>query len=206
MDIMHMFFDGQVVQFGCGGGSIVGGSQRGRGRSTRSAQTSAESRCVDMNADDFDENGRLEGWPMGEDEEEEEEEEHVEHYFTVESWEKTTSASRATTSEQCRVRFSAFEDAPRPDALLEKCIKKLFTRILAGRPPPERIGFQMQFDGMEKPFFVPMRPPGQNSAQTIANALLNICAQSGGGLDIFSGAVQTKALAVWRNNADKRGF
>jgi hypothetical protein len=118
-------------------------------------------------------------------------------YFTVDQWELTSSQSRTTASESCVVRFHDFENAQRPDRLLEMVIERLFARVLAGRPPPIRVGFQLQCPNFEKPFYIPMRPPQQNTARVIADALQQVCDQSGDGLDLFTGAAQTKVLCCF---------
>jgi hypothetical protein len=140
-------------------------------------------------------------WPLEADEAEEEahaaDRLNLDHYFSVEAWERGDSKSRGTVTEQCTVRFQAFEDARRPHRLLELVIERLFERVLEGRPAPRLVGFQLRCPNMDRPFFVPMRHPRQNTPRVIADAVAQVCEQSGDGMDLFSGAAETKVLCSW---------
>lgn len=201
---------------GYGRGRRGGGEGRGRGkqqqqaassrrRQRRRRQTSRRQHPPpspvvneEVEEEEFDENGRMpDRWPAEEEETAEIDAALLDRYFTVDSWERTGSESRHTLTEQCSVRFHDFESADRPQNLLALCIDRLLRRVLAGRPEPARIGFQLQCPNFEKPFYVPLRPPRQNTAQVIADALQQVCEQSGDGTDIFTEPCQTKVLAIW---------
>jgi hypothetical protein len=151
---------------------------------------------------DGDEEFYADDWPQEADEAEEEEAHAadrltLDRFFTVDEWERGDSKSRGTIIEHCSVRFHDFEEARRPHRLLELVIERLFQRVLEGRPAPRLVGFQLRCPNMERAFYVPMRSPRQNTPRVIADALAQVCEQSGEGMDLFSGAGETKVLCSW---------
>uniref|UniRef100_A0A1I8BWX6 Uncharacterized protein n=1 Tax=Meloidogyne hapla TaxID=6305 RepID=A0A1I8BWX6_MELHA len=117
--------------------------------------------------------------------------------FVIESVQQINSRSRNTQGEICNVRFNPLEEQPRPDLTMTTLISRLLNRVLAGRPPPLRVGLQLHPPAFHNPFTVPLRPPAQNNPAALAAAIERLNEVSQAGIDLLSGTTTTKVLAVW---------
>ena len=125
-------------------------------------------------------------------------EDRLENFVRIIDEAPTNSRSRRTRSSWFRVRFERWEEASRPDCLLERALKALMDRVLAGRPPPKFIGVQVHPPNFRAPYTMPLRPPEQNSPAVLADAIERLQAQSAEGqLDLFAGDCEFKVVAVW---------
>lgn len=125
--------------------------------------------------------------------------------FTIERVSEMRNTARNTRGEICEVRFSALEDCPRPDLLMERLIERLFARVLAGRPAPMLVGLQVHPPAFDRPFTLRLRPPEQNNARALAAAIERLNELSAAGIDFLAGTTLTKVLAVWPLEANRGG-
>lgn len=134
--------------------------------------------------------------------EEEEEEEPIDdetidrHIAILSTWHIGRSRSRQTRSETLDIQFRDWTGGRRPHNFLELLIARLLARILAGRPAPMYIGFGLEPPGWTRGFYIPHRPPHQNTPAAIAAALERFLADYDG-VDIFDGSCRTKVSAIW---------
>ncbi|KAL7078947.1 hypothetical protein ACQ4LE_001658 [Meloidogyne hapla] len=123
--------------------------------------------------------------------------------FVIESVQQLNSRSRNTRGEICNVRFNPLEEQPRPDLTMTTLISRLLDRVLAGRPPPLRVGLQLHPPAFHNPFTVPLRPPAQNNPAALAAAIERLNEVSQAGIDLLSGTTTTKVLAIWPLEAQR---
>nr|CAD2183600.1 unnamed protein product [Meloidogyne enterolobii] len=117
--------------------------------------------------------------------------------FIIESVQQLNSRSRNTRGEVCTVRFNPLEEIARPDLTMTTLITRLLDRVLAGRPPPLRVGLQLHPPAFHNPFTVPLRPPAQNNPAALAAAIERLNEMSQAGIDLLAGTTVTKVVAVW---------
>uniref|UniRef100_A0A1I8BV39 DNA-directed DNA polymerase n=1 Tax=Meloidogyne hapla TaxID=6305 RepID=A0A1I8BV39_MELHA len=125
------------------------------------------------------------------------------NYIVIESVQQLNSRSRNTRGEICNVRFNPLEEQPRPDLTMTTLISRLLDRVLAGRPPPLRVGLQLHPPAFHNPFTVPLRPPAQNNPAALAAAIERLNEVSQAGIDLLSGTTTTKVLAIWPLEAQR---
>lgn len=80
---------------------------------------------------------------------------------------------------------------------MQTLVQQLLDRVLEGHPRPLKISFQVQPPSFHNPFSVPLRPPEQNNAAAIAEAIERLNEISGAGIDLLSGTTLCKVQAVW---------
>uniref|UniRef100_A0A914HLZ0 DNA-directed DNA polymerase n=1 Tax=Globodera rostochiensis TaxID=31243 RepID=A0A914HLZ0_GLORO len=134
---------------------------------------------------------------VAEDDDDDDIDQAIDQYCTVTGvWERTKSRSRATRCETVAVQFHNWHKAPQPEGLLSRCLQHLLDRVLASRPAPLRVGVACQPPGWDNAFHIPLRDPRQNNADALASAL-EAFAKHYDGLDLFSGNVRFRIVAVW---------
>jgi hypothetical protein len=124
----------------------------------------------------------------------------IRHFLKVRSVESRTSNSRRTFEELLEFRLTRIKDAKRPDVILERVFDELLGRLMNTnefRGPPRFIGLQFINKHMDTAFFVPLRPPQQNTPEVLAATLVALNRQSGGKLRLFRTKMQCKICAVW---------
>ena len=135
-------------------------------------------------------------------EEEEAEQDCLKNFFEIIDEQPTGSRSRGTRSLFFTVKFKRWEEARRPDQLLERALKEMMQRVLGGHPDPKLVGIQVHPSNFRAPFTVPLRPPEQNSAPVLSEAIFRLQQQYGAELDLFSGTTEFKIVAVWPVGGD----
>lgn len=113
----------------------------------------------------------------------------------IHSSEPYGSKSRKTRGETISFELKNVEESLRPDRLLERVFERLIQRVV-GTKEPSFIGVQLLNDRMDKSFFIPMRPPRQNSPAAIAQAFEQL-SQSDASLNLYGGELQCKIFAVY---------
>ena len=84
-----------------------------------------------------------------------------------------------------------------PRKQLEQAFTKLYDRSFSGKNPPTGILIQVYPPNWVDEFTIPLRPPIQNSPNVIAEAMMKVNEEYGGGLDLFDGASEVRIIAVW---------
>ena len=90
-----------------------------------------------------------------------------------------------------------------PRKQLEDAFTKLYERAFGEMEQPKGILIQVYPPNWIEEFTIPLRPPIQNSPNVVAEALIRVNEEYGGGLDLFDGASEVRIIAVWpldRNN------
>ena len=86
---------------------------------------------------------------------------------------------------------------------MEEAFQKLYDRSFSARSPPSGILIQVYPPNWVDEFTIPLRPLEQNSPNVVAEAMMKVNEEYGGGLDLFDGASEVRIIAVWpldRNN------
>ena len=114
------------------------------------------------------------------------------------------SKSRNTRHIDFTICFSATEQtATDPRRQMEEAFQKLYDRSFSARSPPSGILIQVYPPNWVDEFTIPLRPLEQNSPNVVAEAMMKVNEEYGGGLDLFDGASEVRIIAVWpldRNN------
>ena len=84
-----------------------------------------------------------------------------------------------------------------PRKQLEDAFTKLYERAFGEMEQPKGILIQVYPPNWIEEFTIPLRPPIQNSPNVIAEALMKVNEEYGGGLDLFDGASEVRIIAVW---------
>ena len=108
------------------------------------------------------------------------------------------SESRNTRHIDFTVCFAATEQtATDPERQMTEAFTKLYESAFAGRDPPTGILIQVFPPNWVKEFTIPLRPLEQNSPDVVAEAMMKVNEEYGGGLDLFDGASEVRIIAVW---------
>ena len=72
---------------------------------------------------------------------------------------------------------------------------KLYESAFSGRDPPTGILIQVFPPNWVEDFTIPLRPLEQNSPNVVAEAMMKVNEEYGGGLDLFDGASEVRIIA-----------
>ena len=81
----------------------------------------------------------------------------------------------------------------------------LYDHAFSARNPPSGILIQVYPPNWVDEFTIPLRPLEQNLPNVVAEAMMKVNEEYGGGLDLFDGASEVRIIAVWpldRNNGN----
>ena len=84
-----------------------------------------------------------------------------------------------------------------PRSQLEDAFTKLYAHAFSGRDQPSGILLQFYPPNWVDEFTIPLRPLIQNSPNVVAEALMKVNEEYGGGLELFDGASEVRIIAVW---------
>ena len=108
------------------------------------------------------------------------------------------SESRNTRHIDFTVCFAATElTATDPKRQMTEAFIQLYESAFAGRDPPTGILIQVFPPNWVEEFTIPLRPLEQNSPDVVAEAMMKVNEEYGGGLDLFDGASEVRIIAVW---------
>ena len=114
------------------------------------------------------------------------------------------SKSRNTRHTDFTICFTPTEQtATDPRQQMEDAFQRLYDRSFSRRNPPSGILIQVYPPNWVDEFTIPLRPLEQNSPNVVAEAMMKVNEEYGGGLDLFDGASEVRIIAVWpldRNN------
>ena len=114
------------------------------------------------------------------------------------------SKSRNTRHTDFTICFTPTKQtATDPRQQMEEAFQKLYNRAFSRRNPPSGILIQVYPPNWVDEFTIPLRPLEQNSPNVVAEAMMKVNEEYGGGLDLFDGASEVRIIAVWpldRNN------
>jgi hypothetical protein len=125
----------------------------------------------------------------------------IEHFLRLRPLSTNTSAKKHTHTEVLEFKLVKIRQAKHPEVMLERLFDHLLRRLTQGAAElngqPRLIGLQIANKHMTSPFFVPLRTPAENTAETIAAALVLLNRQSGGRLKLFKTKMICKLSGVW---------
>ena len=111
------------------------------------------------------------------------------------------SESRNTRHTDFTVCFAATDQtATDPKQQMAEAFTRLYESAFAGRDPPTGILIQVFPPNWVEDFTIPLRPLVQNSPDVVAEAIMKVNEEYGGGLDLFDGASEVRIIAVWPLN------
>ena len=84
-----------------------------------------------------------------------------------------------------------------PRHQMEEAFQKLYDHAFSARNPPSGILIQVYPPNWVDEFTIPLRPLKQNSPNVVAEAMMKVNEEYGGGLDLFDGASEVRIIAVW---------
>ena len=108
------------------------------------------------------------------------------------------SKSRNTRHIDFTVCFAATDQtATDPKRQMTEAFTRLYESSFSGRDPPTGILIQVYPPNWVDEFTIPLRPLEQNSPDVVAEAMMKVNEEYGGGLDLFDGASEVRIIAVW---------
>ena len=108
------------------------------------------------------------------------------------------SKSRNTRHTDFTICFTPTKQtATDPRQQMEEAFQKPYDRSFSRRNPPSGILIQVYPPNWVDEFTIPLRPLEQNSPNVVAEAMMKVNEEYGGGLDLFDGASEVRIIAVW---------
>ena len=108
------------------------------------------------------------------------------------------SKSRNTRHIDFTVCFAATDQtATDPKRQMVEAFTNLYEQSFSGRDPPTGILIQVYPPNWVEVCTIPLRPLVQNSPDVVAEAMMKVNEEYGGGLDLFDGASEVRIIAVW---------
>ena len=108
------------------------------------------------------------------------------------------SKSRNTRHIDFTICFAPTEQTPTdPRHQMEEAFQLLYDRSFSRTDPPSGILIQVYPPNWVDEFTIPLRPLEQNSPNVVAEAMMKVNEEYGGGLDLFDGASEVRIIAVW---------
>ena len=92
-----------------------------------------------------------------------------------------------------------------PRSRIEEAFTKLYAHAFTGRDQPSGILLQFYPPNWVDEFTIPLRPLEPNSPNVVAEALMKMNEENGGGLELFDGASEVRIIAV-RSLDPKKGI
>ena len=84
-----------------------------------------------------------------------------------------------------------------PKSQMAEAFAKLYESSFAGSDPPTRILIQVFPPNWLEDFTISLRQLEHNSPDTVAEAMMKVNKEYGGGLDLFDGFSEVHIIAVW---------
>ena len=111
------------------------------------------------------------------------------------------SKSRNTRYIDFTLCFAPIEQtATDPRRQMEEAFQKLYDHAFSARNLFSGILIQIYPPNWVDEFTIPLRPLEQNSPNVVAEAMMKVNEEYGGGLDLFDGASEVRIIAVWPHN------
>ena len=108
------------------------------------------------------------------------------------------SKSRNTRHIDFTISFKPTKQtATDPRLQMEEAFQLLYDRSFSASNPPTGILIQVYLPNWVDEFTIPLRPLIQNSPNVVAEAMMKVNEEYGGGLDLFDGASEVRIIAVW---------
>ena len=108
------------------------------------------------------------------------------------------SKSRNTRHIDFTICFAATEQtAADPRRQMEEAFQRLYDHSFSARSPPFGILIQVYPPNWVDEFTIPLRPLIQNSPNVVAEAMMKVNEEYGGGLNLFDGTSEVRIIAVW---------
>uniref|UniRef100_A0A914Q001 Uncharacterized protein n=1 Tax=Panagrolaimus davidi TaxID=227884 RepID=A0A914Q001_9BILA len=118
------------------------------------------------------------------------------HFLKLSEPKKTESFQKKYLTFESTCVIRNVHDAKRPDLLLDKLFDIILKKALEGRSAPHLLNLQLYGQGMDTPYYVPLRNPEQNNAAAFA-VLFHELTQSEKLREIFNTRLLVKVCAVW---------
>ena len=108
------------------------------------------------------------------------------------------SKSRNTRHIDFTICFAATEQtAADPRRQMEEAFQRLYDHSFSARSPPSGILIQVYPPNWVDEFTIPLRSLIQNSPNVVAEAMMKVNEEYGGGLNLFDGTSEVRIIAVW---------